>query len=40
MAVADITTTLPSIDPATGEIVGEVPVTPPEAIPGIVARAA
>jgi succinate-semialdehyde dehydrogenase/glutarate-semialdehyde dehydrogenase len=39
MAVADVTTTLPSIDPATGEIVGEVPVTPTEAITGIVARA-
>jgi acyl-CoA reductase-like NAD-dependent aldehyde dehydrogenase len=29
---------LRSSNPATGELVGEVPVTPPEAIPGIVAR--
>jgi succinate-semialdehyde dehydrogenase/glutarate-semialdehyde dehydrogenase len=30
---------LKSYNPATGELVGEVPVTPPENIPGVVARA-
>jgi acyl-CoA reductase-like NAD-dependent aldehyde dehydrogenase len=30
---------LQSIDPSSGEVVGEVPVTPVEAIPGMVARA-
>jgi acyl-CoA reductase-like NAD-dependent aldehyde dehydrogenase len=30
---------LQSIDPATGEVVGEVPVTPPADIPGVVAGA-
>ena len=33
------TVTLASIDPATGEIVGEVPITPPEEIAAVVARA-
>ncbi len=30
---------LQSLNPATGEVVGEVPITPADAIPGIVARA-
>lgn len=34
-----MTTTLPSRDPATGEVVGEVPITPTGAIPEVVARA-
>lgn len=31
--------TLKSINPATGEIVGEVPITPPDDVPAIVAKA-
>src|SRR5262245_12126013 len=30
---------LKSLNPASGEVVGEVPATPPDAIPGIVSRA-
>ncbi len=36
---SDVPLMLDSVDPATGELVGQVPITPVEAIPAIVARA-
>jgi acyl-CoA reductase-like NAD-dependent aldehyde dehydrogenase len=39
MTTATVPSTLTSIDPATGETVGEVPITPAGEIPGIVALA-
>jgi succinate-semialdehyde dehydrogenase/glutarate-semialdehyde dehydrogenase len=39
MTVSTTAKTLESINPATGEVVGSVPVTPVDAIPGVVAKA-
>ena len=39
MPTTATTPTLESINPATGEVVGSVPVTPVDAIPGVVAKA-
>ncbi len=39
MTVETLTPTLASIDPATGDTVGEVPVTPPDDVAAVVARA-